>query len=255
MDRIEILEFITGQLSSGAIPPDQEVIRGAQEVAAATAGERSDRAWLALLLRARTNKENLTTASDAAADRPRVLWRVLTLLDRHPEALLQFFRIETPSTADVDELFDYLRTRLEDDDARAALKPHLSNLVELRPRAMADVINDHFPDSISVILRSLTGKPALEFGECLLETGRLKGEAGAAHLRNLCSVCPDDVTGFLRKNPGVVRPEDALEIVREAGLADAEPTCLEATGDPESALDAILRLMTNAYLEDDKGKE
>lgn len=254
MDRIEILEFITGQLSCGAIPADQEVIKQAQALAAATQGERSDRAWLTLLTR-RTNKEHLIDATDAAADRPRVLWRILALLDRHPEALTQFFRIETPSTADVDELFDYLRARVEDAATKSALEPHLIKLVELRPRAMADIANDHFPDSICFILRSASGKSVLEFGEYLLEAGRLKGEGGAAHLKNLCSSRPGDVAEFLANNPGVVRPEDALMIVKEAGIEDAEPTCLEATGDPEAALDAILKLITKAEAEGDKGKE
>lgn len=252
--RIEILEFITGQLGTGALPTDHELMKSVQELAATTEGERSDRAWITLLKRARPNSEQLVTTCEQAVNRPRVLWQANALMGQHEDALREFFRIESLSDTDIEEFFEYIRTRVETDgDSKYVLVPYLSKLVELRPRAAAAIINDYFPDSVAETLHNSPTVVALEFAEYLLEMGKLKGEAAAAHLRNLCTVRPQDVTTFLTKHPGVIRPEDALFIVRQAKLADAEPICLEATGDPVGALDAMLRLISSANSKGDKG--
>lgn len=44
----------------------------------------------------------------------------------------------------------------------------------------------------------------------------------------------------------MVRPEDALAIVRDSKVSAAEAVCLEAAGDPSAALDAILRRAAGA---------
>lgn len=220
----------------------------------ATEGERSDRAWITLLKRARPNSDQLVTTCERAVDRPRVLWQANALMSQHNAALCEFFRVESLSDTDIEEFFEYIRTRVEaDGDAKCVLLPYLSKLVELRPRAAAAIINDYFPESIAETLHKSATVVALEFAEYLLEMGKLKGDAAAAHLRNLCNVRPKDATIFLTKHPGVIRPEDALFIVREAKLAEAEPICLEATGDPEGALDAMLRLISSTSAKEDKG--
>ncbi|XP_063535635.1 vacuolar protein sorting-associated protein 8 homolog [Cydia strobilella] len=277
-DRVEILEFVTGQLSTGALPGDREVVSGAKELAACTAGERSDRAWLALLLRAPATpavslpgapavavaappppppRPQLAAhrAAAAAATRPRVLWRLDVLLDNHAEALPRFFEIENPSTADVDELFEYLASRTEADcvGAKKQMEDYLSKLIELRPRATAALVTDQFSDILSTTLRTVASDCALEFADCLLEAGRLRGEAAAAHFRNLCARRPATASAFLEKNPGMLRPEEALAIVRETGAREAEPACLEATGDPGAALDALLNLVSDAEGETETG--
>lgn len=252
--RIEILEFITGQLSTGALPTDQELIKSVQELAAATEGERSDRAWIILLKRVRPSSDQLSTTCERAVDRPRVLWQVNALMGQHEDALREFFRVESLSDTDIEEFFEYIRTRVEaDGDGKSILLPYLSKLVELRPRAAAAIINDYFPESVAEALQKSPTVLALEFAEYLLEMGKLKGEAAAAHLRNLCAVRPQDATIFLTKYPGVIRPEDALFIVREAKLADAEPICLEVSGDPVGALEAMLRLISSTNAKKDKG--
>lgn len=252
--RIEILEFITGQLGTGALPTDQELIKTVQELAAATEGERSDRAWITLLKRARPNSDQLATTCERAVDRPRVLWQANALMGQHDDALREFFRIESLSDLDIEELFEYISTRVEaDGDGKYILIPYLSKLVELRPRAAAAIINDYFPESVAETLLKSPTVLALEFAEYLLEMGKLKDEAAAAHLRNLCTVRPQDATTFLTKYPGIIRPEDALFIVREAKLADAESICLEATGDPVGALDVMLRLISSTNAKEDKG--
>ncbi|XP_072947708.1 vacuolar protein sorting-associated protein 8 homolog [Epargyreus clarus] len=241
--RIEVLEFITGQLSSGALPLDPEVIRGVEELAARTEGERSDRAWLALLQRLRA-RDGPRPPPPAA--RPRLRWRLHALLDRHDHAVEDFFQIDHPSSADLDEFFEYFRSRLETDDAtKGRLISHLPALIELRPRAVATIVSDHFVDSIPSILRSLKPDVTLEFGDRLLEMGRLRGDTAAIYLRHLCESRPSDVKSFLQRNVGTIRPEDALDIVREKGPAEAVPICLEATGDHAGALDAILRIISS----------
>lgn len=252
--RIEILEFITGQLSTGALPTDQELIKSVQELAAATEGERSDRAWITVLKRARPSSDQLLNTCEQAVDRPRVLWQVNALMSQHDNALRDFFRVETLSETDIEEFFEYIRTRVEaDGDGKYILLPYLSKLVELRPRAAGAIINDYLPESVAETLHKSPTILALEFAEYLLEMGKLTGEAAVAHFRNICTVRPQDATTFLIKHPGVIRPEDALFIVREAKLADAEPICLETTGDPEGALDAMLRLISSINAKEDKG--
>ncbi|KAI8426243.1 hypothetical protein MSG28_005153 [Choristoneura fumiferana] len=184
----------------------------------------------------------------AAATRPRVLWRLDVLLDNHNEALAQFFQIENPSDADIDELFEYLRSRIEADGsgARKQFEGHLAALVELRPSATAALVDDQLAEQVAALLRHSDSRRAHEFAECLLEAGKLRGEAATAFFRNLCISRPTDASDFLEKNPGVLRPEEALAIVRETGARDAEPACLEATGDPEAALDALLALTAAA---------
>lgn len=263
-------------MSAGALPGDRELLAGAQQLAASTRGERADRAWLALLLRAPATpavslapapaspvvplapapapapapRDRLAAHRDAAAaaTRPRVLWRLDVLLDNHNEALAQFFQIENPSEADVDELFEYLRSRIEADGSgtRKQIESHLPALVELRPAAAAALVDDRPSEHVAALLRDSDSRRALEFAECLLEAGNLRGEAATAFFRNLCLSRPTDARIFLEKNPGILRPEEALAIVRETGARDAEPACLEATGDPEAALDALLALVADA---------
>ncbi|KAJ2944385.1 hypothetical protein O0L34_g18387 [Tuta absoluta] len=254
-DRVEILEFIAGQIGTGALPPDQEVVKQTQQLAAGTLGERSDRAWRTVLTKLKHTDEQLMNSRELADGRPRVLWKIDALLNQHENAILEFFRIETPSTADINEFFDYLQSRVEKEDGKRILEPFLTRLVELRPVSTAAIMNDHFPDSIAKVLSETTGEPALKFAEHLLDTGRLKGDAAAAYFSNLCVHSPSEVTEFLTKNPGIIRPEDALAIVKEKGLVEAEPICLEATGDLDGALDAILRLVESAQQKGDKETE
>ncbi|KAM3966116.1 vacuolar protein sorting 8 [Aphomia sociella] len=250
--RTEILEFITNQLSTGALPPDPEVIKGAQELAATCSGERGDRAFLALLLRTRPQHDQLAEQRDAVRGRPRVLWRLDALLDRHDDALREFSLIEAPSALDTDEFFEYLRSRIEASGDQnwfesfppAERRALLRSLVELRPRAAAALVNEADSDSIVAVLSAARNERSLEFGERLIETGLLRGDVAAAHLRNLCIMRPDSVKTFLSSNSGIVRPEEALAIVKELKVEAAEAVCLEATGDPSGALDAILRLMS-----------
>lgn len=220
----------------------------------ATKGERFDRAWITLLKRDRPGSDQLATTCEKAVDRPRVLWQADALMSQHENALREFFRIESLSDTDIEEFFEYTRSRVEaEDDGKYVLLPYLSKLVELRPRAAAAIISDNFPESVAETLHKAPAVLALEFAEYLLEMGKLKGDAAAAHLRNLCTVRPAEATMFLTKHSGVIRPEDALFIVREAKLADAEPICLEATGDPVGALDAMLRLISSTNAKGEKG--
>lgn len=184
--------------------------------------------------------------------RPRILWRIDTMLERHDEALKEFLDIQHPSDQDIDEFFAYLRSRVEsEEDARSRIRPYFPALVELRPRLAAALLNDD--NSIDIyILDSLSTNSKIEFSECLLEMGRLRGDAAATYLRNLGVVRPKDVKNFLVKNPGIIRPEDALSIVRELRLQEAEPVCLEVTGDYAGALEALLRLISSS--EDEEAK-
>ncbi|KAJ8716091.1 hypothetical protein PYW08_013376 [Mythimna loreyi] len=242
-DRVEILEFLTGQLNSGALPTDQEVIYSLRELAAITNCERADRAWLALLTKGRMQCELLEEQYSAADQRPRVLWRIDATLGRHERALTEFFNISKPSNADIEELFDYLRPLVEaNDDAKKLLESYLPALIKLQPRAAASLAGDHLPNAGASILQSMSNVQVIEFGQSLLEAGHLRGDLAVAHLRNLCRQRPKDVQSFLKENVGLVRPEEALAIVRAEGPPEAEPFCLEAVGDPSAALDAILRL-------------
>lgn len=246
-DRVEIIEFLTGQLNSGVLPTDQEVINGLRELAAITNCERADRAWLALLTRGRMQRELLEEQCNAANHRPRVLWRIDATLGRHKSALEEFFNILSPSSIDVDELFEYLRPLIEtNDEVKKLLETYLPALIKLRPRATASLVGDHVSVVGASILQSISDETVIEFGQSLLEAGQLRGDAAATHLRNLCRVRPADVRSFLADNVGLVRPEEALAIVRSEGPPEAEPPCLEAVGDPSAALDAILRLAAAA---------
>ncbi|XP_045766825.1 vacuolar protein sorting-associated protein 8 homolog isoform X1 [Maniola jurtina] len=251
--RLEIIEFIAGQLSSGALPLDHDLIKNMQEFVVTTDDERSDRAWLMILTRIRSQRDQMLAQYRDAILRPRVLWRLDAMLDRHDEALKEFFEVQKPSSKDIDEFFEYLRSRIEvDGEMRKQLKPHLPALVELRPRSAAALLNEESSDLICTILDSLSFKCKLEFGECLLDAGRLRGDAAAIYLRTLCTHRPGDVKDFLIKNAGIVRPEDALAIVRELGPDEAESICLEATGDHLGALDALLRSISSSVDEESK---
>lgn len=232
-----MLEFIAGQIASGALPPDQEVIKGTQELAALTSGERSDRAWLALA----TLRPAPAALLPLAAARPRLLWRLHALLQQHHQAIHHFFLIENPSEADVNEFFEYLRNRVETEGDSLELETHLPSLIELLPQAAANLLPERLLDSVATHLRTSPSNQTLEFAERLLEMGRLRGDAAVAHLRALCLLRPGDAAKFLKANPGIVRPEEALAIVQETGASEAEAICLEAVGDPDGALDAILR--------------
>ncbi|XP_062527168.1 vacuolar protein sorting-associated protein 8 homolog [Bombyx mori] len=235
-DRTEILEFLTGQLNSGALPNDPEVLKELEEVARGTRGERADRAWLALLQRAPPRRP-------ALHDRPRILCRLDVLQAQHQTVLPLFFKIEEPSDVDIDELYEYLRCRVSaGPEAKEQIEPYLSRLIVLRPRAAAALFGEIFENSIATVLASLANVEAVEFAESLKTCGHLKGDAAAVHVRNLCILRPDHVQNFLRENVGIVRPEEALSIVRELGPEDAVPHCLEAAGDPSAALDVLLRL-------------
>ncbi|CAK1586156.1 unnamed protein product [Parnassius mnemosyne] len=246
--QMEILEFISGQLQSGALPLDQEVIKGVQELATTITSERSDRAWIALMKRLRSQREHSLANYQSAIQRPRIQWRLDVLLDCHEKALEEFFKIENPSSMDFSEFFEYIRSRFEvDGNIKARLQPYLQSLIKLRPQASAAIVKDHYESSISSILSSLERECVLEFGDCLLDMACLSGDAAAIYLRSLCVLRPADVKIFLENSTGIVRPEDALEIVKELGPRDAVPFCLEATGDPSGALDALLDIITSNH--------
>lgn len=235
-DRLDILDFLTGQLNAGALPFDQAMVAELFELAAATDGERADRAWLALHARAGDR-------SPPPPARPRVLWYLEAARGAAGAALDRFFDINEPSEGDLDELFEQLRARAAPDFAS-----RLPALVRLRPCAAAALLADRLPDAAADAMLSAPPERALDFGECLRAAGHLRGPAAAAHLRNLCARRPAAVRAFLVEEAGRVRPEDALTIVREAGMRDAEPLCLEAAGDASGALDALLRLGGEAAL-------
>ncbi|XP_068618217.1 vacuolar protein sorting-associated protein 8 homolog [Battus philenor] len=244
--RIEILDFISGQLQSGSLPLDQEVIKGIQLLAEALVGERSDRAWLALMMRLRSQRDySLTNYRDAIL-RPRVQWRIDAALDCHDNVLEHFLKIESPSSLDLDEIFEYIRSRFEiDDNIKTRLQPLLPNFIKLYPQATAAIVKEHYDVSITNILNSLEDEVTLQFGQCLLDMACLKGDAAALYLRSLCMLRPAEVKDFLGNCVGIVRPEDALTIIKELGPRDAEPTCLEATGDASGALDVLLELISS----------
>lgn len=172
-----------------------------------------------------------------------MLWHIDALLERHENALDEFFKITTPSDTDVDELFEYLLPLMDStDETKKYLEKHLPALIKLRPKAAAGLVADHLADSCLSVLRATSSVEVVELGQTLLEAGRLTGDAAAAHFRNLCRLRPKDVRAFMVENVGLLRPEEALAIVREEGPPEAEPVCLEAVGDPGAALDAILRL-------------
>lgn len=246
-DRVEILEFLTTQLNLCALPTDQEVVMGLQELAALTNCERADRAWLLILMKNRMQRETLEQQYTVADQRPRIRWRIDVILGRHEAAFENFFKIDSPSSIDVDELFEYLRPLVSNnEDVKKQFEKYLSLLIKLRPQAAARLAADHLSDSCISVLRTTPSEDVIELGKSLLEVGRLSGEAASAHLQNLCKNRPGDVRSFLVENPGLVRPEEVLALVQKDGPADAEPLCLEAIGDPGAALDAILRLATTA---------
>ncbi|CAG9561239.1 unnamed protein product [Danaus chrysippus] len=246
-DSIEILEFICGQLQTGALPLDQELIKRVQEVISNIDDERADVAWLGVLTRIRTQRDQMVMQYKDAVPRPRVLWRINAMLDRHSEVLNEFFNIRDPSSRDINELFEYLRSRIETDaEAREHIRDHLPALIQLRPRSAAALLNEQQTNTIGPIYDTLSTECRIEFGECLLDMGRLKGDIAASHLRTLCIEKPNEVKEFLKKNSGIIRPEDALRIIKEHGPKDAEPICLEASGDHMGALEALLQSVTAA---------
>lgn len=224
-----------------------------QELAAMTNGEKADRAWLSLLTRVKGNREQIDSQQNAIEQRPRVQWRLDVSDNRHESALSNFLRIESPSSVDINELFDYLRTRIvAGEDIINVFEEHITRIIELQPRAAASLLVEYSGESVLAFLRANRNEKALEFAECLREEGCLRGEEAAAHLRNLCALRPDQVRDFLLENPGLVRPEEALSVVRELGPPDAEPICLETAGDPGAALDALLRLAASSDKEETK---
>ncbi|XP_053606903.1 vacuolar protein sorting-associated protein 8 homolog [Plodia interpunctella] len=248
---LQVLEFVTSQLRSGALPGDAALAAAARAAARAAAGERADRALLTLLLLHLPSLHDI----DELQGRPRVLWRLEAQLGQHKRALEHFFQIVEPSAVDIDELFDYVRTRAADDGQLFATFSHddrcdlFRSLVELRPRAAAELIEDDESDYVVPVLNVMSGERVLEFADCLLKLGRLRGDAAAAHLRNMCKSNSGGVKEFLIQNPGIVRPEDALAIVREMKVEDAEATCLEAVGDCEGALESLLRRLEGSEAE------
>ncbi|KAG6464048.1 hypothetical protein O3G_MSEX014241 [Manduca sexta] len=245
-DRTEILEFLSGQINMGSLPPDQEVIKDLQDLAARTPGERADRAWVSLLTHTKTQL-NIQSISTELTHRPRVTWRINAMRNQHDDTIKDFFKIDSPSNKDFDEFFEYLRPRIEaSDDPTSYIQPHLSKLIELRPKAMAILLGQNISNLFASILTSLANQSAIEFGDTLREMGKLRGDTASAHLRNLCTLNPSQVRSFLLENPGILRPEDALAIVRENGPQDAVPICLEAAGDASEALDALLRLAASS---------
>ncbi|CAK1556278.1 unnamed protein product [Leptosia nina] len=246
--RLEILEFITTQLGNGSLPLDQELIQKVQDVVETTPGERSDRAWLAVLLRIRMQRDQLLPLYRDHISTPRVLWRVDALLDNHDLALKEFFEIDNPSEQDINELFEFLHSnRGLDFGANSELHEYLPALINLRPEATASLLNDEQAlDTLPATLQRLKAEPALEFGKCLLNKSRLRGDAATIYLQSLCELRPAEVKSFLVDHPGIVRPEDALTIVKKSGPKNAEPICLEATGDHMGALEASLRLIKAA---------
>ncbi|GBP19807.1 Vacuolar protein sorting-associated protein 8 homolog [Eumeta japonica] len=239
IDKMEILEFISSQLKSGSLPAEAEVTKSVRALAANVQGERADRAWLALLERPATRGELAAQLADAAG-RPLVLWHLYSLLDRPEQALAEFFNIVTPTDTDIEQLFEYLHSKMS--EIAPFLERYLLKLMELRPRTVAAIALEHCPESISDTLRASNSYAALEFAETLLEAGHLQGDTAAAHLKNLCAMRPENVLDFLSLHVGLIRPEDALRIVKEMGPRDAEPFCLEVTGDPEAALNVMIDL-------------
>ncbi|XP_041987955.1 vacuolar protein sorting-associated protein 8 homolog [Aricia agestis] len=247
--RMEILEFICGQLHAGALPLDSELMAAVREWAGGTGGERAERAWLGVLDRVRHRDLAALPALRTALPRPRVMWHLDAMLDRHEDAVREFFEIDDPSPRDVDELFEYLESKIDVSDPAAVLLDRLPDLVRLRPAAAAALVDDRAAAALPAAMAALPADLQVEFGRRLLEAGRLRGEAAAAFLRALCSTRPAEVADFLRENVGAIRPEDALATVRELGARDAEPVCLEACGDPAGALRVALELAAQAGAE------
>lgn len=223
-------------------------------MATATEGERSDRALLATLGRARIDADRLREHLLHAEGRPRVLWRLNATLQQTRAAFQYFFAIAHPSSTDVDEFFEYVQTRISDDDIATLLEQYLPVLVPLRPQAVATLVKTDFEHIVISYFESCSDEFSLDFGEELRKVGKLRGQAAIAHLRNLCLARPQVVDNFLAKNCGIVRPEDALSIVKEVGPKSALPLCLEATGDQQAALDAFLELATSSETEDAEAK-
>ncbi|CAF4822239.1 unnamed protein product [Pieris macdunnoughi] len=245
--KLEILQFITGQLSNGSLPLDQDLIEKVKDLACSIPGEKAERAWLDVLLRLRGHRERLLQHYRDALPRPRLLWRIDTLLNKHELAIKEFFDIENPSERDVDELFEYIQSRIEvDSAAKTQLHEYLPALIKLRPNAAASLLTDEAMESLAPVVKQLTPERTLEFGKCLLDMERLTGDVAALYLRCLCVTRPAEVKHFLSAHAGIVRPEDALSLVKELGPKHAEPVCLEAAGDHVGALDASLRLIRNA---------
>ncbi|XP_050664276.1 vacuolar protein sorting-associated protein 8 homolog isoform X2 [Leptidea sinapis] len=242
---LEIIEFLGGQLQNGALPLDQQLIQNIQDLVASIENEKSDRAWIGILMRMRNQRDQLFADYRNHIERPRILWKVDSLIDRHDEAIKQFFDIESPSQQDIDEFFVYIQSIISSSDIRKRLHDFLPKIIELRPGAVAALLTDEQSSgAVADTMRVLRDERALQFGKCLLDMGRLRGEAATVYLRHLCVSEPADVRHFLTKHSGLVRPEDALALVTELGPKDAEPICLEATGDYKGALDALLNMIT-----------
>ncbi|VVC86752.1 unnamed protein product [Leptidea sinapis] len=242
---LEIIEFLGGQLQNGALPLDQQLIQNIQDLVASIENEKSDRAWIGILMRMRNQRDQLFADYRNHIERPRILWKVDSLIDRHDEAIKQFFDIESPSQQDIDEFFVYIQSIISSSDIRKRLHDFLPKIIELRPGAVAALLTDEQSSgAVADTMRVLRDERALQFGKCLLDMGRLRGEAATVYLRHLCVSEPADVRHFLTKHSGLVRPEDALALVTELGPKDAEPICLEATGDYKGALDALLNTIT-----------
>lgn len=235
---MEIIEFICGQLQTGSLPLDQDLINNIQGVVARNACERADRAWLAVAARLRSRPDR------AAVPRPRVLWRLDAAQGNHDDAIKQFLQISNPSSKDIDEFFEYLGSKIAGDPETVDnLKAYFSALVCLRPRSAAALWTENFSDSVASMLKQVDVGQRLDFCEGLLDMGRLRDDAALIYLKDLSEAQPANVKSFLIKNQGIIKPEDALGVVRESGLKDAEPVCLEATGDYGGALDALLVLI------------
>lgn len=242
---MEILEFVTSQLSSGALPADRELVSSVQQLAVGTASLRADRAWLELLQRPHTRLD-LDGQLPAARDRPRVAWRIHCLQDNRSSAVRDFLNIPDPTERDLDEFFEYFHKILDNNETKTQIEEFLPAIAEMRPRAAAVVLTERWPDVLPSVLRAVSDGANMQCAETLMERGLLQGDAALDYLRRLCTHRPNDVLAFLEGHPGTVRPEDALSTVRELGPAAAEPYCLEAAGDPEGALAAIITLLRAA---------
>lgn len=244
MDQVEIIEFVSTQLSCGALPSDQEIINNVQTVAISLDNERSDRAWLALLQRPQTRGDPEAQLS-LATGRPRVCWHLHWLLKQYSQAIEQFLLIASPTERDKDELFERIHSHLLEDKDITYLENYLPAITDYQPRIVAAILIENRPELIPSVLEKVTSDSALEFGECLLERGRLNDEAALIYFRHLCLQKPSEVENFLKANGGIIRPEDALKTVREAGPKTAEPYCLENAGDPQAALNLLIESLSS----------
>ncbi|VVC86751.1 unnamed protein product [Leptidea sinapis] len=139
---LEIIEFLGGQLQNGALPLDQQLIQNIQDLVASIENEKSDRAWIGILMRMRNQRDQLFADYRNHIERPRILWKVDSLIDRHDEAIKQFFDIESPSQQDIDEFFVYIQSIISSSDIRKRLHDFLPKIIELRPGAVAALLTD-----------------------------------------------------------------------------------------------------------------